>query len=64
MFIGFLQLFAITAAPECLVRYTVLKKKKTKKKTIVFHKIFLVGACPNLKDSSFYGTFSVNMHQT
>ena len=31
---------------------------------IFFHKIFQVGACPNLKDSSFYGTFSVHMYQT
>ena len=28
------------------------------------HKKFQVGPCPNLKDSSFYGTFIVHRYQT
>ena len=29
----------------------------------VFHEIFQVGACPNLKDSSFYDRFSIRMYK-
>ena len=29
----------------------------------IFHEIFQVGACPNLKDSSFYDRFSIHMYK-
>ena len=30
---------------------------------MVFHEIFQVGACPNLKDSFLYDRFSIHMHK-
>ena len=32
-------------------------------KKMVFHEIFQVGACPNLKDSSLYDRFSIHMYK-
>ena len=32
-------------------------------KSYFFHDIFKVGACPNLKDSSFYQRFSIHMYK-
>ena len=30
---------------------------------MIFHEIFQVGACPNLKDSSLYDRFSIHMYK-
>ena len=32
-------------------------------KTMIFHDIFQVGACPNLKDSSLYDRFSIHIYK-
>ena len=33
-------------------------------KMMIFHEIFQVGACPNLKDSLIYKNVSLHMHKT
>ena len=32
-------------------------------KKMIFHEIFQVGACPNLKDSSLYESYSIHMYK-
>ena len=32
-------------------------------KKMIFHEIFQVGACPNLKDSLLYDRFSIHMYK-
>ena len=54
---GFFDCFALSATPLCLVRYIFFWKK------VIFHEIFQVGACPNLKDSSLYDRFSIHMYK-
>ena len=33
-------------------------------KKMIFHEIFQVGACPNLKDSFLYEIFSIHLYKT
>ena len=33
-------------------------------KKMIFHEIFQVGACPNLKDSLIYENLSIHMYKT
>ena len=54
---GFFDCFALSATPLCLVRYILFWKK------VIFHEIFQVGACLNLKDSSFYDWFSIHLYK-
>ena len=50
--------FPLSATPLCLVRYFFFKEKDD-----FFDKIFQVGACPNLKYSSFYESLSIHMYK-
>ena len=54
---GFFDCFALSATPLCLVRYIFFWKK------VIFHEIFQVGVCLNLKDSSFYDWFSIHVYK-
>ena len=48
---GIFNNFPLSATLLCLVRYIFFRKKK------IFHEIFQVGACPNLKDSLLHAGF-------
>ena len=48
--------FALSATPNALQGTSFWK-------TMIFHDIFQVGACPNLKDSSLYDRFSIHIYK-
>ena len=53
---GFFDCFALSVTPLCFVRYFCWKR-------MTFHDIFQIGACQNLKDSSLYDRFSIQMYK-
>ena len=54
--LGIFNNFPLSATLLYLVQYSFFDKA-------IFHEIFQVGACPNLKDSSFYDRFSIDMYK-
>ena len=54
---GLFHCFALSATLLCLVRYIFLEKYD------FVNEIFQVGACPNLKDSSLYESYSIHMYK-
>ena len=55
---GIFNNFPLSATLLCLVWYIFFGKK------MIFHEIFQVDACPNLKDSSLYDRFSIHKYKT
>ena len=53
---GFFDCFALSVTPLCFVGYFCWKR-------MTFHDIFQIGACQNLKDSSLYDRFSIQMYK-
>ena len=55
--LGIFNNFPLSATLLYLVQYSFFFDKD------IVHEIFQVGACPNLKDSSFYDRFSIHMYK-
>ena len=54
---GIFNNFRLSATLLCLGTVHCFGKK------MIFHEIFQVGACPNLKDSSLYERYSIHMYK-
>ena len=53
---GFFDCFALSVTPLCFVQYFCWKR-------MTFHDIYQIGVCQNLKDSSLYDRFSIQMYK-
>ena len=60
---GIFHICPLSAIPLCLVGYISFCKKVILLEKNDFYDIFQVGAFPNLKDSSLYDRFSIQMYK-